>query len=51
MTNISEDQIEEAKDMGYMICDKCAQSYIPAPGYQNYGHQCGEDGTQDKFIQ
>lgn len=41
---------EYADDMGFETCTTCHTVFMPAPGFVNDGHQCGEDGTQDKFA-
>lgn len=48
--SITDDQRAEAEDMGYNICESCGVSSIPAPGYANEGHQCGDDGLKDEYI-
>lgn len=48
---ITAEQRAEAEDMGYDLCEDCGVSYLPAPGYQNNGHQCGEDGLQSKYAE
>ena len=47
---ITEQQREEADDAGFAICEECATSYMPAPGFMNDGHQCNENGLEDRFI-
>lgn len=44
---ISDAQRAEAKDMGWEICENCGTSFIPAPGYENDGHQCGKSDLGD----
>ncbi|MNW60648.1 hypothetical protein D3C74_386510 [compost metagenome] len=50
MNIITTQQRAEAEDMGYNICETCGVSYVPAPGFFNDGHQCEDDGTQDKCM-
>ncbi|MGP9490044.1 hypothetical protein ACT3R5_15940 [Glutamicibacter sp. AOP5-A2-7] len=48
--NISDQQREEVDDAGYAICEECATSYMPAPGFINDGHQCDDDGTKPEYV-
>lgn len=47
---ITDAQRAEAAEIGLEICDACGQTYMQAPGFINDGHQCNENGLEDRFI-
>lgn len=47
---LTEEDRSYAEDIGAGICEECQTLFEPVPGYVNYGHQCNENGLDDKWI-
>lgn len=47
---ITQEDRDHAADVGDVVCEQCQTIYTPVPGYQNDGHQCDDNGLQDKYA-